>query len=123
MGLCRGDDLSAPGDMSHQADQVAHGPRRHEEGGLLAEQARRTRFEREDSRIIAEDIVADRCIGHGRPHRGGRMRHGVGARVDLRGDRTARGGVRHGATLVADRARLWQRTVEQEAIDGFVGAA
>ena len=52
--------------------------------GLLAGQLGGTLLERDDRRVVAEDVVADLGLGHRATHLGRRVRDGVGAQVDER---------------------------------------
>ena len=77
-----GDDLAAAGDVRHVRHEVAHRPARDEEAGLLARQLGGSLLERDDGRVVAEDVVADLGFGHRAPHPGRGPRDRVGAQVD-----------------------------------------
>ena len=65
-------------------DLVGHRPRRDEQGGLFAQEARHPLLQPVDSRVIAEHIVADLCRGDGRTHPCGRPRDGIAAQINRR---------------------------------------
>jgi hypothetical protein len=80
--LAAGDRLLAPAQVRHLGDEVAHRARGDEQAGFLAEQLRGSLLEGSDGRIVAEDVVADLCVGHGTAHLGGRTGDGVGAEIE-----------------------------------------
>ena len=57
-------------------------PLRDEQAGLLAEQLGGALLERDDGRVVAEDVVADLGLGHRAAHGGRRAGDGVAAQVD-----------------------------------------
>ena len=85
MWLCSPAMISWPrARWRHLGDEVAHRAGGDEQPGLLAEQLRGALLERDDGRVVAEDVVADLGLGHGPAHLGRRLRDGVGAKVDDR---------------------------------------
>ena len=63
-----GDDLVARTGLGGDACQVAHGPARNEDAGLLAEAQRHLLLEPVDRRILAPHIVTNLGAGHRRAH-------------------------------------------------------
>ena len=62
--------ISSPrGEVGHQGDEVAHRAAGDEQAGLLAGQLGGALLERDDGRVVAEDVVADLGVGHGPAHR------------------------------------------------------
>ena len=61
---------------------VGHGPRRHVDGGLLAQDLGRSRLEPPHGRVVAVDVVADGGVGHGFPHGRDGTGDGVAAQID-----------------------------------------
>jgi hypothetical protein len=76
------DDLAAA-DVAVREDghEVAHGPRRDEERGLLAHELRHLLLEAARGRVRAPDVVVDVGRGHGRAHGLGRLGDRVGPQV------------------------------------------
>ena len=82
VGTVTGDDLAAARHLGHERDEVAHRAAGHEQGGFLAGQLRRALLERDDGRVVAEDVVAQLSLGHRPAHLGRGLGDGVGAQVD-----------------------------------------
>ena len=68
-----GDDLAAACDMGHVRDEVAHRAARDEQAAGFAGQLGRALLERDDRRVVAEDVVADLGLA---PSRGASARWG-----------------------------------------------
>ena len=83
------DDLAAARHLRHERDQVAHGPARHEQPGLLAGELGGALFQCDGRRVVSEDVVPELGVGHGAAHLGCGVCDGVGAEVDLVGHREA----------------------------------
>ena len=82
--VCSGisDDLTAPGDVRHVRDEVAHGAACHVEGSGLAGQLGRALLQGDDGGVVTEDIIADLGCGHGHAHGRAGLGDGVGTEVD-----------------------------------------
>src|SRR5262249_52493556 len=68
--------------MDANGDGVRHGSRRHEQGGLLAQQSGHALLQPVDRRVLAEDVVADLGGGHRCSHAGRWPGHGIAAQVE-----------------------------------------
>ena len=61
--------ISPPrGDVRHVRHEVAHRAAGDEQAGLLAGQLGGALLERDDRRVVAEDVVADLGVGHRATH-------------------------------------------------------
>ena len=80
--LATGDGLLAAGEVGHLGDEVAHRPAGDEQAGFLAEQLGGALLERDDRRVVAEDVVAELGLGHRAAHRRRGVGDGVAAQVD-----------------------------------------
>jgi hypothetical protein len=68
MGAFTDDHLLTPPAMELQGNLVRHGPRRHEERRLLADQLGRPFLEPSDGGVLPEDVVSHLGLGHGTTH-------------------------------------------------------
>jgi hypothetical protein len=82
MVFLAGDHLLASAEVRHHRDEVAHGPGRDEEAGVLAEKVGGAFLERNDRGVIAEHVVAHLGVCHRSTHRIRRACDGVAAQVD-----------------------------------------
>ncbi len=74
--------IAAAWHVRHLAHEVTHGPAGHEQPGFLAQQLGSASLQVYDRRVVLEDIVADRGVGHSPAHGRRGMRDGVGTEVD-----------------------------------------
>ncbi|MNI89582.1 hypothetical protein D3C73_1469990 [compost metagenome] len=82
MRLLADDVLIATFAMGHQAQQVAHGARGHEQRGGKPESTGQFGFQAIDCRILTIDVVAGGCRGHCLEHPCGRLGDGVAAKIN-----------------------------------------
>ena len=90
MGVLLGDEDIAGPRLDLQRDLIRHRRRRHEDRLLLPEQVRDAGLELVDARVFALLLVADRRLRDRPTHALGRLRGGVGAKVDHARDATVR---------------------------------
>ena len=82
--------LAAPGDdqvtgpgVDPQRDLIAHHPRRHEDGRVLADQTGELRFEGIDRGVLTEAVIADHGLGDRLSHGRGGLGHGVADQIHV----------------------------------------
>src|SRR5512139_585659 len=82
VGVAVDDDLVPGADVGLDGHLIGHGPRSHEEAGLLVEEGGGHLLEEIDGRVLAEHVVSHLGGGHGLSHGGGRAGYCITAKID-----------------------------------------
>ena len=77
-----GDDLAAARHLGQHADEIAHRAAGDEQRRFLAGQLGGALLERDDRRVVAENVVANLGVGHRAAHLWRWLGDGVGAQID-----------------------------------------